>query len=317
MRKPAREIALQALITGTLMLTVGSSMAMSAVAYAAEGDDERGFPELAPEWYVTAPASAYGTGSPSPQSDGSRISEGFHVTYWHPDGSAPSRGQGDISVDYTRPISEPPTDAIEINLGAFENLEATLGTTFTDAIYLPIKDEAATDELINQVAQSGGVYFNGSALVISRQAEPCAVKKLRPTYEFQVALLGSNGYKYLADLDIDLGERPANACSTPESTEADLEEPAAAEAAVEPEAAEPAEATPAKSSVENLIDDESYEWFPLIVAGLILVVIVIGVKIARAKPKAFKADGNPLATSRTRASRPAGDENNEREGDDG
>ncbi|WP_166999118.1 hypothetical protein [Paramicrobacterium fandaimingii] len=172
---------------------------------AAEGDDERGYPEIVPAWYLTAASAPYEGASPSNGMDESLSDTGLSVAYFMPDGGAPSSGQGDISVTYMAP-SGVASSTITFTLNTLPDLTAEMGSDnepvhFTDGILLPTND--------NRSATFPDVRISAGTVVLTRAATPEDCDADDPSsFEFQLAMLADNEYKYLVDVDVDFGARP-------------------------------------------------------------------------------------------------------------
>jgi hypothetical protein len=198
------------------------------------------------------------------------MGEGLKAVYFLPEGGAPARGQGDISIALWLDQSTPSNEA-RINLGAFENLEADLQTNFVDGLALPLADGSPNPL---------DVQFSGSVLTVTRPDEGCGRTDRNSPYKSQVALLGANGFKYLVDLDLDLGRRPP--CSEEEA------KPTAPTAATKVKTTEVATEDVTEAVVGYKQDGN---WLPIVAAGALLALLLVGVKLSKSPRRAFQADG--------------------------
>lgn len=296
--------------TGATALVALLLLSISTNANAAEGDRERGFPEIVPEWYVTAPPFAYIVAPPAPYMDDSLIAEGFSATYFTPDGGAPGPGQGDLSLRYAPPLSLAEPSEVSIDLAAFERLQTDLRTSFIDALVIPEETKyiAGTDV----VKPTPTIELHQSVLSISRPSLPCVIDPY--DYQFQVAFLGDNGFKYLADIDVNFGDRPETgpdcdieAIISPDTSSAlprDTASPAPRDASnkgsddpddVEDPVNEETDNESSNALPEPTVDtDESYGVLPLMIAGGLLLAVagIVAVVISRRKKTQFNSDGS-------------------------
>ena len=266
--------------------------AVGSPAQAAEGDSDRGFPDVESTQSFSQPAYEYGSAPPMGQVDESRMGQGLKASYFLPDGGAPARGQGDIGI-VRWPDRSNLSNQAKIDLALFESLEEDLRTTFVDGLVLPLADGSASPV---------DVQFSGSLLTVTRPADGCGLADPQSPYEFQVALLGSNGFKYLADLDIDLGERPP--CSQFNDEPTNTADATAGVPPVEQESQSNVETTVATGAVAN--DEPKGNWLPIIMAGALLVLLILGIKLTKTPRQAFKSDGT-LASSQRSAPQAADD----------
>lgn len=272
MTRAARSIIHRASVAGGLIFAV-YCVALGAPASAAEGDGES--PALESQWYFTEPAVGYSSAPPYGRIDESLMGEGLKAVYFLPEGGAPARGQGDIGIALWLDQSTPSNEA-RIDLGAFQNLEADLQTNFVDGLALPLADGSPNPL---------DVQFSGSVLTVTRPDEGCGRTDRNSPYKSQVALLGANGFKYLVDLDLDLGRRPP--CSEEEA------KPTAPPAATKVKTTEIATGDVTEAVVG---DKQDGNWLPIVAAGALLALLLLGVKLIKSPRRAFKADGT-LASS--------------------
>jgi hypothetical protein len=203
-------------------VAIFAGLIASTGAMAAEGDDTRGYPALPHAWYVTTPAFVSSGGPPSPYVDESLKKGGLTASYYLPSGSGPSYGQGDIAITAAPISTDTATESIDIDLSAFAHLTTDMGTTFSDGFLVTAKSDKSTE--VHPV-----VTFHTSVLSIKRPAIPTDCKADDPSaYEFQVALLGANGFKYLADVSVRFPERTSSVCASAASPAPVLSAPAQA-----------------------------------------------------------------------------------------
>lgn len=290
------------LVRGAVAVVIAAaSMLVSAPAVAAEGDAERGFPVLEGDWYDTALGYPYdSTAHPSPHVDESLIREGVKVSYYTPGGSGPSHAQGDLSINAFPMSEEASSTVVEIDFARFDSLLSDLGTTFTDAIVLPAKEKCQA--LNGTQNPQPEVNLVGSVLSITRPAISCdSLHQYR--YEFQIALLGSNGYKYLTDVDVAFGkqiEKPQEEVKTEpiEEPAESEEEPATEESA--PPAPDEKPSTPAKPEVASPSTDADPATLTALIVGAGIVLAIVAVVIRRRWPKPGYLKGGALAESAKR-----------------
>lgn len=270
----------RASLLGLLLLTIASSAAATIPARAAEGDSARGFPHLDGEWYFTQPAVIYASAPPSARVDESLMKSGLKASYLLPDGGAPVRGQGDIAIVRWADQSHP-SNAVTIDFAAFESLETDLRTTIVGGLALPMADGSSNPL---------DVQFSGSVLTVTRKSDGCGQADVMSPYKSQVALLGSNGFKYLVDLDLNLGKRPP--CSKEKTSEA---APAAA-STTPPAAADSKVDVVTETAAGAVVDQHDGSWLPIIAAAALLALLLLSVKLIKSPRRKFKADGT-LANS--------------------
>lgn len=258
------------------LAAIAVALSVTIPAGAIERDDSR-FPSFAPDWYEDAPAYPYGNAAPAPRTDESLRQSGISATYFLPSGGGPGT-VGDISLYYAP--SEPPSEIAEIDLAAFERLETEMATSFTEAILIPENVEylAGTDVLKPQPE----ILIERSILSVTRPTLPCAVDPWK--YQFQIALLGSNGYKYLVDLDVNFADRPKGSnCTLEALTDAPDESEEALEPSREitpdpiakPEPVRDPESASEAPSVESAIEDErEVDWTTILIAAAILAMAI-------------------------------------------
>lgn len=275
-----------------LSLTILSSGLMGTSAVAADGDLERGYPAMAEEWYFTAPPVTHPSGPIIGLIDESQAENGIQAIYSSPDSGGPSRGQGDIELSYQPPYKSAPSDEVTIDFASFEQMPGHLGTMFIDAI------------LPNATAEDPAIYFYDSELTITRSAMPTNCTLFDPSqFEFQFALLGDNGLKYLVDADIEFGPRATKCGANKEVAAKPAKEPkpaeskpAESETPAPEESAAPAEEDATADNAERTIEEDlqSVDWFPIFVAGALLVGVFVFISVVanRKRRERFNADGS-------------------------
>lgn len=294
--------------------TVGLSLAIVAAlvplsgASAAEGDADRGFPELDFEWYVTAPPFAYPSiSTPAAGEDLTLVDDGIRVSYFGANGSAPMRGQGDISLSIALPYNEPSaSDQVDIDTAQLRDMQIDMGTRLIDGLALPQQTEY---EVTGATISTPEIEWADGVLSIIRPPIPtmCSATDINQ-YSFQIAALGDNGSKYLVDVDVIFGKRSAAAtnarnCSAPTTKPDSTTTPGASvapsqEATDEPEP-EPAGTQDGAAQSEEAAAGSDLSWalWPLggvVVAGYLAYLIR---KRFRPSREIHALDGTPLSTN--------------------
>ncbi|MEX1078540.1 MAG: hypothetical protein WED09_05480 [Homoserinimonas sp.] len=279
-------------------LTVALVLAIATPAVAADGDSERGYPEVtaewsAPNWYSSIPAfNDYPRYPPAPTSDPSLERDGIHVIFSHPGGGGPGSGTGDLSLRFA---ASDDTDSGQVDFSLLPVLAEGMGTEFIEATVLPYRPRHSLIGVSTETALPD-VSFEGSTLVVTRPT--CGVASLH-TYEskFQVALLATNGFKYLADAHVSFYGKAKSKCAEdakPEepspTTKPEDEKPAVSDSPrIEEEAERP------KPDDSN--PSEEWNLLPVFVAlsligGAFITAAVIRRKHNTSTSARFTADGN-------------------------
>jgi hypothetical protein len=289
-----------------ILLALAASVIPTSAATASDSDSQRGFPPLAIQWYFTQPAVEYESAPPYGQVDESLKMVGLNASYFLPTGGPPGRGQGDISIDRF-PDEDRLSDEVQIDFDAFEALQSDLGATFVDGVPLPS---------VEGVADPLGYQFSDSVLTVTRSSIGCGRSDTRSPYESQVALLGSNGSKYLVDLSLDFGDRPPclesidgaredatpSPAPMPASSERPVEHlgtsadgPGQAPAPAREPVSQPSSEVGASEEKASAAVAEVQKWDvpKLVIAGALLLILFFLMKLlpSRRRRKQFKADG--------------------------
>jgi hypothetical protein len=301
---------------GFIGLTVFAGLATSTEAVAAEGNDTYAATDKG--WIHNASPFPYATGA-RPSSTIDSKTDGFSALYFLPDGRGPDTGQTDLTLSYLAPITltgeptaEGSIETIDFNFASFGQLEAQLGTRFIDAQTITADPKHA---------QAPDVELYGSLLTVVR---PACKSPLDPrNYDIQVALLGDNGYRYSAEIDVTFGKRPLKGCTAAVSTSKPEPTKAPATATPQPtlEASKPAKAVEnqpvtkeAASPKENASNGEEINWAPILIAGglLTVIVLIITFKVRRSRARRFNEDGSIAGDLNEPKTGPRGTESIER-----
>ncbi|AQX81546.1 hypothetical protein BWO91_17655 [Plantibacter flavus] len=273
-------------VLAAITATAAFSLVPLSSANAAEGDADRGFPELGFEWYVTAPPAQYAAGvSPSAGIDETLAEDGIRASYFAPNGSAPSRGQGDVALSVSLPYDEPSTsDRIDVDLSQLVDLQLDTRARFIDGFALP---QEAEYEVTGAVISTPEVEWSESTLTIIRPPMPvvCSATDINQ-FEFQVAALGDNGYKYLFDVDVSFGRRSVAASNeqkrrcgsgrveTPKPSTTNEPRPQSSENPATPVEQQTTNDASTSSNAVSQEAPEPPEWLPIPFA---LIVLAIGI----------------------------------------
>ncbi|MGH8953698.1 MAG: hypothetical protein ACRDVF_01660 [Microbacterium sp.] len=301
----------KALATGIIAATM---LASGASAYAA---DEPRFPVIpgAPAWYAAASNAPYASADATMADQYvAQEDEQWHASAWWygPNGGAPGGTEPDIIIETMRKgegeVGSTDSNLIVISLNAaFPDLTTSLGTEFTNGVAIPTGSAAASPMM---------TFPGDGIIVMQRPARDCTVTndlKDPDRFIINLALLGENQYRYLANLTVEFGTRTwDDACAALVGAQNTEEDPRAGSASDPPHKAEGTKRSAETGAEADGLEVSEVEsdapasgqaeamslWqFIGVCAGLLVATAVIWVAVVvsrRRRSREFENDGTPI-----------------------
>jgi hypothetical protein len=225
------------------VLAVGTGIAIAAFSVVPHVvESEGGFPNIdgAPGWYLSAPAPTYAASDQilDPRSVIVDAPAAERLSWWGPDGRQPApQADGerapDITIANVMPLFGSPSSgsADELQFATTENadLASSLGTSLTTGVQVEMGASIPT------------LSFPGNGVIVAkRPAVDCSSHGDPYQYTVDAVMLGSNGAKYLVEVDLQFSSRTIarDVTCTVASTAKEAATPAASSAAADAKAVE-------------------------------------------------------------------------------